>query len=291
MRQIPLFAAALTLSCGSLRAGSSHLVDSAARPFALDTCGSPRTIASAAALSSLPPLVYLAGETITISSPAGIATTPITSAANKGTHAWAPSAPGVWSLANDGEGMASFLVYGSLFLSGAGTSENPAVAVDATDFATMMANVADKDGFVFATGEGVSADDFARPAGYALVSAGEGVWRLVPAAGGLLCSSATQFPIDTRRPGPDRTVGEAADVLPCAYSGDGWTWTNAVAESTLTVASPTGVETSEHLAGTGASQISSVIDAQGIWTVTLASPIETLVAKINYQSGTIILMR
>ena len=86
-----------------------------------------------------------------------------------------------------------------------------------------------------------STASFVVPAGYAVESLGDGVYRLGATSDGRLVSSAPDaFPMDTLRPGPDRKLKTKAEVLPFAYSGDLWAGTNATAASTLSYSGPAG---------------------------------------------------
>ena len=247
--------------------------------FSLDTGGSPYVVASAGAT----PLIYLAGESIEITAPDGSSSTPVSSAVSDGTCAWTPTAGGVWTMTNDGEGSATFTVYYSLFPSsaGAGTENDPVKAVDGTDLAALVSGGYASDGSYFTTC-GAEINDFAQPAGYAFREE-DGVFRLVASVNGLLYAGAdVVFPADTRLPGPDRRM-KKRESMPLAYSGDFWTGTNAAATATLTIYDPSGASAGQVVSG-----LDSIVfapNAAGEWTITLSDGNTTLTSLVNVESG------
>lgn len=286
---------ALCIAFAALAANAATLLKTsdAARTFRMDTTGPSYAVTTEAGLSALWPLTYRAGDSIAETAPDGAETALVADAASGGTRAWTPSYGGTWTLVNDVEGEAVFRVWHSIFgLDGAGTAANPAKVVDAGDFAATLALAGnDKDGFTFALDGVASTASFAVPAGYAVESLGEGVYRLAATSDGRLVSSAPDaFPMDTLRPGPDRKLRTKAEVLPFAYSGDLWAGTNATAASTLSYSGPAGFADTASRTGTGA--MSFALPHSGSWLVTLTpAEGEPLVAHIDIVTGTFMLMR
>lgn len=247
--------------------------------FSLDTGESPYVVANSGGAL----LVYLADESIEITAPDGSSSTPVSSAASDGAYAWTPTAGGVWTMTNDGEGSATFKVYYSLFPSsaGAGTESDPVKAVDSSDFAALVSGGYASDGSYFTTC-GAEINDFAQPAGYAFREE-DGVFRLVASVNGLLYAGAdVVFPADTRLPGPDRSM-KKRESMPLAYSGDFWTGTNAAASATLAIYDPSGASAVQVVSG-----LDSIVfapNAAGEWTITLSDGNTTLTSLVNVESG------
>ena len=271
------------------------LTSSAALPYRMDTTGPEYAIATEAERTSLWPLTYRAGESVTATAPDGTATSLVTDAASGGTLSWTPTAGGgAWTLANDGEGEAAFRVWHSIYglPSDAGTTATPAKVVDAGDFdATLALAGGARSGFTFELDGISSVDSFSCPSGYAFAPQGGGVYQLMAAGPNLLClSAASKFPMDTVKPGPDRKLKEKGDALPFAYSGDAWARTNATATSSLTFSPQTGAATTMDCVGTGVAEYA--LPHGGTWFVTLDSASgETLVSRIDIESGTTIIVR
>lgn len=282
--------AALAIVCVcAMQSAAATLVTTTSSPcsFELDTRGSPYIVTS---LTPAVGLRYCAGDTVTATAPDGTEATIISAASSTGTWPWTPSSGGVWVLSDSNEGDASFVVYHSLFgLGGAGTADNPAKVVDAADFAAMHALCADKAGFTFVVEGDASIGDFAMPDGYALKSLGAGVWQLVASTGRLLCAGMLGFGMDTVKPGPNRSVKTADDLLPFAYSGDAWTQTDPTAASSLTFTSPSGVVTTTNLVGTGALEFPMA--ERNVWTVVLDSASTNLAAQITFSGGFVLVVR
>lgn len=251
--------------------------------FSLDTGGSPYVVASVG--ESL--VVYLAGESIEITAPDGSSSTPVSSAASDGTYAWTPTAGGVWTMTNDGEGSATFKVYYSLFPSsaGAGTESNPVKAIDGSDLASLVSGGYASDGSYFTTG-GAEISDFAQPAGYAFREE-DGVFQLVASVNGLLYAGAdVVFSADTRLPGPDRKM-KKRESMPLAYSGDFWTGTNAAATATLTIYDPSGASAAQVVSGWDS--VAFAPKVAGVWTLTISNGDTTLTSLVNVEAGGFIL--
>ena len=105
-------------------------------------------------------------------------------------------------------------------------------------------------------------------------------------------SSAAMFMADTVEDGPDRMVKSRREMLPVAYSGDGWIG-DVTKASTLTFTPPGGSGLSPtvfDLAGQGAQ--SFTINACGEWTVLLTfADGATLSSRINYWNGFVLSFR
>ena len=130
---------------------------------------------------------------------------------------------------------------------------------------------------------------------YAFSPASSGVWSLsnsdggkvyvsIPWAitGGAICTSgASAFAVDTKECGPNRKSLKK-EVLPIAYSGDGWC-RSRIAVSTLTLTSPTGSVTSVALTGTGAVPVT--FSQTGDWILSLAMDDGTTLAGVLTLAG------
>ena len=271
------------------------LTSSAALPYRMDTTGPAYVITNEAGRTSLWPLTYRKGESVTATTPNGTATPLVTSAASDGTLPWSPAAGGgAWTLANDGEGEAVFRVWHSIYglPSGAGTTAKPAQVVDAGDFdATLALAGGARSGFTFELDGISSVNSFSCPSGYAFAPQGGGVYQLITAGPGLLCLSAvSKYPMDTVKPGPDRKLKVKGDALPFAYSGDAWARTSVSAASMLTFAPQSGTAATTNCVGTGAADYA--LPHSGTWFVTLAPATgETLVSRIDIVSGTMLVFR
>ena len=240
-------------------------------------------------------IAYVKGETVTVSH-SGSVTTPVSAAAASGSYLWTPDAGGVWTLSDDGEGSVVFRVHYSLFGVGdAGTAENPAKVIDADDFTETVAllDASAKDGFTFAIdAESPSAAGFVRPSGYAVLDRGEGVYSLAESTDGRIAGSSWGvYSVDARKPGPNRSVKSWSELLPFAYSGDGWSRTNLTAASTLTFLPQSGESSSESFTGEGAYSYAMPENGSKVWTVTLTGDgIDTLTAHLNLSEGMTIIV-
>lgn len=241
------------------------------------------------------PIAYVKGETVTVSH-SGSVTTPVSAAAASGSYLWNPDAGGVWTLSDDGEGTVEFRVHYSLFgIGDTGTAEKPAKVMDADDFAETVAllDTSAKDGFTFAIDEECpSATGFVRPSGYAVLDLGDGVYSLAESSDGRIAGSSWGvYAVDTRKPGPNRTVKSWSELLPFAYSGDGWSRANVTAASTLTFSPQSGEATSESFTGEGAYSYAMPENGSKVWTVTLTGDgIDTLTSRINLSEGITIIV-
>lgn len=272
---------AITAAVGAV-AGEPLATDSDFE-FSLDTGGSPYVVASAG--ESL--VVYLAGESIEITAPDGSSSTPVSSAASDGTYAWTPTASGIWTMTNDGEGSATFKVYYSLSPSsaGAGTESDPVKAIDGSDLAALVSGGYASDGSYFTIG-GASIEDFVQPEGFAFREE-NGIFRLVASVNGLLYAGADfVFQTDTRLPGPDRKM-KKRESMPLAYSGDFWTGTNAAATATLTIYDPSGASAAQVVSGWDS--VGFAPKVAGVWTLTISNGDTTLTSLVNVVSGGFIL--
>lgn len=242
------------------------------------------------------PIAYVKGETVTVSHSGSVAT-PVLAAAASGSYLWTPDAGGVWTLSDDGEGTVEFRVHYSLFgIGDTGTAENPAKVIDADDFTETVAllDASAKDGFTFAIdAESPSAAGFVRPSGYAVIDRGEGVYSLAESADGRIAGSSWGvYAIDARKPGPNRTVKSWSELLPLAYSGDGWSRTNATAACMLAFTPESGEATSVPLTGEGAHLYSIEDSSSKVLMVTLSGDgIDALTSCITMTGGFFILIR
>ena len=282
----------LALCGGTVLADEAAVSVSTSYAYTLNTTGSPFAAATAAEIAALPPVAYLAGETVVVTNPNASVSTLVESASAAGVYAWSPSAGGVYSFANDMEGCANVNVYYSAFgFNGSGTVRDPSHVVDAGDFAATLALASSVNGFTFAVdGSSSTLDGFAIPSGYAAVALGGGVWQLIAADDGLVAASPAAFYfLDTEREGPDRR-GKKNDLWPAiAYTGDGWERDESAA-STLTIVPPAGA--ASVAAKTGTSTVPFAPDVVGEWTVTLEYGTTVLVSKIMVNGGgTVIFVR
>ena len=254
--------------------------------YALDTIASPpRAIQTAADLAKT--ASYFAGETVTATAPDGTVSPVVTSATADGAVAFSSTfdVGGLWTITNDGEGSAVFSVRHALFgTQGAGTAASPLRLVDGDELADLVDAGTAGDGSVFTLADGDTTlfAALAIPAGFRLVEAGDGAWRIVTSANGLqYLATAVEYPFDSQQPGPDR-VTRHDRTLAVAYSGDDWA-RDASASATLTLTPPTGAATVMNLAGTGATPFN--FSPPGEWTVTLAmAGGMTRIAHLNVRS-------
>jgi hypothetical protein len=278
----------VALAFWQMTAVASPIASASLRSFDFDSTGSPYVVATAEEKDALWPLIYKAGETVQAASPGGQVSTLVASAGADGQSAWTPTEGGVWTLTNSNEGAATFHVYTSIFgLQGAGTAANPAKVIDATDFAALIADVSDKDGFTFVLPAGTALDAFAAPFGYVFRATGGDAYRLDESPSGIVYSADAyrSFAVDTVRSGPDRSVRKRNEILPFAYSGDAWKG-SASAASTLTFMAEDGTTAhSESCTGTGTFAYEL---PKGLWTVTLSSSATNLVANIDFINGFVI---
>lgn len=272
-------------------AEDAPLAVSEARAFVLDARLSPRAISTRSDLDNLWSVTYRQSESVFVASPAGALTKPVDSAGADGRYLWVPNAGGLWTLSNDVSGVATFSVRDALFGDiGSGTVEDPYRIVDEGVFNEQLEIASVTNGFTFRlTGEADLLDSLSVPSGYAVCQLAERTYQLMADGSGMLMFClGTDFAVDSVGAGPDRTYNRnEGPLLPVAYSSDGWAMLST-ASSTLTVRSPKGVETSWSVSGTG----SCPVDFRhgGLWTVTLASPLETLTAHIDSERFGLMLM-
>jgi hypothetical protein len=97
-----LLAALGLMVIGELRTyAATLLTSSAAQPYRMDTTGPAYAITNEAGRTSLWPLTYRKGASVTATAPNGTATTLVTAAASDGTLSWTPATGGgAWTLAN-----------------------------------------------------------------------------------------------------------------------------------------------------------------------------------------------
>ena len=173
---------------------------------------------------------------------------------------------------------------------GAGTAEDPAKLVDGDELADLMDAGTAGDGYVF-TLEGNEArllDVLLVPAGYCLQRAGDGAWRIVSSDDGCeFVGESVVFMADAKQEGPNRRT-EPDGIPPVAYSGDDWAGDES-AESTITLRSPSGVDSVFNLTGTGAHVFSAW--TAGSWTVTLTTASGTQTATVNVTGGFMLIVR
>ncbi len=122
MKHALLLCAATLAGASALRAADGDLLASTTSPspaFEVWTADTATwTAADAAAIAALPPIAWLAGETVTATDRNGTATTLATSAATAGSAAFAPNAGGVWTLENSAQGTARIGVPWAVFADG-----------------------------------------------------------------------------------------------------------------------------------------------------------------------------
>ena len=280
--------AAFALGVAPLAAlADSEPLDTATFTFAADTTGAAPSVKSA---SGIPvSLSCPKGHVVTAVAPDGTASE--LSGVN-GLCQWSPDAGGVWTLVDTVAGGVAFAVrYSAVGTQGDGTAGDPAKIGDAEELVDLVAESSFTSGYVFTMCGGLSVGDIEWPSGFAVVAAGDGAWTLVESEGGMLYGSVpVSFLADTKKSGPDRSVTDAALLPPFAYSGDGWCGSETAA-ATLTFRSPDGVVANEQeFAGWGT--LDYRLPNGGTWTVTLTmADGSTLVSRIGYLNGLILLFR
>lgn len=273
------FLCAAALFAGIPFATFAETIESGEFIYSLDTKGSPHAVLTEAEATALS-VRYVAGDTVTLVSPAGASSTLATAATANGSVSPASSVTvgGLWTLRRSvcgfEEDAATFVFRHSLYgTQGAGTAESPAEILFDDDLDVLVAAGTAGDGYTFTLADTYQpqSDLFAAltvPDGFALAFVSEGVWKLIPSADGLYSTWAS-FPygIDCRQTGANRRL-QAVDTAPAtAYSGD--FWRGAAVGSTLTFTSPSGIATVLECTGTGSTPFT--FDETGRWTVTLLS--------------------
>ena len=255
---------------------------SEAYEYRLDTYASPRAIKTQAELDALWKATYSAGETVTVTSPSGVDSTPISAASAAGEVALTFNAGGLWTAVNSAQGTATFTVRHSIFGTlGDGTSASPAKIVDATEILDLLNSETAGIGYVvtFAGASGL-ADEVILPGQYSFESAGEGLWSIAAATDvGTVASESGAYVIDTMQGGPDRTIWKKRGYA-IAYSGDNWVG-GASAASSVTVVPPRGATSTQNFTGTGATPFPFV--GRGDTTVTMTAGSTTQTAVIKYD--------
>ena len=276
-----VWALSLALPAACL-ASDAPLAVSEARAFALDARPSPRAISTRSDLDGLWSVTYRQSESVFVVSPSGTLTQPVDRAGADGRYPWVPNAGGLWTLSNNVSGIATFSVRDALFGDiGSGTVQDPYRIADEGVFNEQLEISSVTNGFTFRlTGEADLLDKLSVPSGYGVCQLAARTYQLRADGTGLLMSClGTDFAVDSVGAGPDRTYNRnEGPLLPVAYSPDGWAMLSD-ASSTLTVRSPKGVEMSWSVSGTGSRSVD--FREGGLWTVTLASPLETLTAYID----------
>lgn len=273
-------------------ADNTPLAVSAQFTYSLDSLNLdlPHTMRTAADISGHP-IVWRKGDTVTATAADGTLATLATAAANDGSLAWTPVKGGVWTLTNDVQGTAVIVVRHSLCgTSGDGTEASPARFVDGDELSELCTAGTAGNGFVFMLdGLDTLTEDLVVPSGFSLEHRTDGTWRIVTAVGDLLFSgeSAATYSVDSRKAGPHRRL-DVNDSIPIAYTGDNWL-RNPMAASTLTIVSPSGMQTQHDLTGTSTLPFRPV--EKGEWIIALVSGDDNLRASINVAGGFVMMFR
>ena len=250
--------------------------------YRLDTYASPRAIKTQAELDALWDATYSAGETVTVTSPSGVDSMPVSAASAAGEVALTFNAGGLWTAVNSAQGTATFTVRHSIFGTlGDGTSASPAKIVDTTEVLDLLNSGTASVGYVvtFAGASGL-ADEVILPGQYSFESAGEGLWSIATATDvGTVASESGTYLIDTMQGGPDRTIWKKRGYA-IAYSGDNWVG-GASAASSVTVVPPRGATSTQNFTGTGATPFPFA--GRGNTTVTMVAGSTTQTAVITYD--------
>ena len=258
--------------------------------YAADSLPSPRTFKTPEEAAARP-VTCRAGETVTLTAPNGTVITLVADAPSDNAATMPVDAGGLWTAENSVQGTATFLMRYSYYgTQGAGTVGDPAKLVDGDELADLMDAGTAGDGYVF-TLEGNEARLLAAlqvPVGYCLQRAGDGMWRIVSSDDGCeFAGEAVVFMADAKQAGPNRTTARDS-IPPVAYSGDDWAGDES-ADSTITLRSPSGVDSVFNLTGTGAHVFSEL--KAGPWTVTLTTASGTQTATVNVTGGFMLIVR
>ena len=255
---------------------------SEAYEYRLDTLASPRAIKTQAELDALWDATYSAGETVTVTSPSGVDSMPVSAASAAGDVALTFNAGGLWTAVNSAQGTATFTVRHSIFGTlGDGTSASPAKIVDTTEVLDLLNAGTASVGYVvtFAGASGL-ADEVILPGRYSFESAGEGLWSIATATDvETVASESGTYLLDTMQGGPDRTIWKRRGYE-IAYSGDNWVG-GASAASSLRIAPPRGATSTQNFTGTGATPFPFA--GKGDTTVTMTAGSTTQTAVITYD--------
>lgn len=287
--QRALFLAAVVAAAIGAAEGAGEEAVSPGVAFTIDSRSSPRAVKSQAELSSLMDATRRVGESVTLTSPGGTATT--LAAADSGSSGVEfksqLDAGGLWTLENSRQGAASFTVrhsiYGTL---GDGSAASPARIVDEDELIDYNAPA----GYVFVL-EGADAlfGALRLPSGVQLEKADGGGWRIVSSADGREYAwGDVAWTVDSVGDGPNRRVIRGHEP-PVAYSGDDWTG-DAAKASTLTFVSPQGETTTIQRTGTGA--VVFTFNRTGTWAVSLTmADGTTRHAEIDVRGTFVIVIR
>lgn len=255
---------------------------SEAYEYRLDTLASPRAIKTQAELDALWDATYSAGETVTVTSPSGVDSMPVSAASAAGEVALTFNAGGLWTAVNSAQGTATFTVRHSIFGTlGDGTSASPAKIVDTTEVLDLLNAGTASVGYVvtFAGASGL-ADEVILPGQYSFESAGEGLWSIATATDvETVASESGTYLLDTMQGGPDRTIWKRRGYE-IAYSGDNWVG-GASAASSLRIEPPRGATSTQNFTGTGATPFPFA--GKGDTTVTMTAGSTTQTAVIKYD--------
>ena len=255
---------------------------SEAYEYRLDTLASPRAIKTQAELDALWDATYSAGETVTVTSPSGVDSMPVSAASAAGEVALTFNAGGLWTAVNSAQGTATFTVRHSIFGTlGDGTSASPAKIVDTTEVLDLLNAGTASVGYVvtFAGASGL-ADEVILPGQYSFESAGEGLWSIATATDvETVASESGTYLLDTMQGGPDRTIWNRRGYE-IAYSGDNWVG-GASAASSLRIEPPRGATSTQNFTGTGATPFPFA--GKGDTTVTMTAGSTTQTAVITYD--------
>ena len=250
--------------------------------YRLDTYASPRAIKTQAELDALWDATYSAGETVTVTSPSGVDSMPVSAASAAGEVALTFNAGGLWTAVNSAQGTATFTVRHSIFGTlGDGTSASPAKIVDTTEVLDLLNAGTASVGYVvtFAGASGL-ADEVILPGQYSFESAGEGLWSIATATDvETVASESGTYLLDTMQGGPDRTIWKRRGYE-IAYSGDNWVG-GASAASSLRIEPPRGATSTQNFTGTGATPFPFA--GKGDTTVTMTAGSTTQTAVIKYD--------
>jgi hypothetical protein len=253
--------------------------------FTVDTFLSPRIVKTQEALADLWSVVYAAGETLTVKSPAGENMTLIESATEDGKVAINTilNAGGIWTLTNTSRGTATFAVRHSIFGTlGEGTATSPANLVDEEALVDLISSgTAGVVVFNASAAEGLI-DSLIVPYGYRVESAGEGLFRIVESQGGLANISSAPYSLDTEQSGPNRKVICGKQVT-ASYSVDA---VKTSAGATMKLVSPDGIEFSYPAEGNAETDGEVLkLDTIGDWTLSLIRGDNTWTSILSVGQG------
>lgn len=260
-----------------LYADDVSVADSNVLTASLDTIGSVHAITS---IADAVTLVCRPGSMVTAADADSGETRTLTASAS-GSVSWMPTAGGLWTLYSSLDGQAEFTVRYSLFgAQGTGSVSDPFKIVDGEELADMADAGTMTDG-CYLTLRGASGlmGELFMPSGYALLELDSGDFRFAAASGGLVyCGTPVTSFIDAKNTGPDRKMKRNKGSRRIAYSGDNWCGDPA-SDATLTLVSPSGVETDMALSGTGSVEFDP--DEIGLWSVILSYDTVMLTSSVT----------